>query len=289
MDVPTPPPLLALALGLACLGGATWWILRAVARSRALARLEEEGDPGAEAGAAPVGTRIGLGKVALVAAAVLAVASLASVAFPLPLPIGIALGLDAGVLVWLTLQVRARRQKLRIEEQLARAVLSARASLRSGRSPAESLRVAAEGVGAPFGPLLADAAGRLRLGEDAERALGGLTRAAPVDAVRLLVFALAVQWRSGGSLERSLDSVGTYVRDRVELQRRIESQAAPARSSVLALVGATVAVAFLAWSNDPANVGRFLASGTGEALVAAALVLQGVSLLWMWRLARVQL
>lgn len=288
MGAPTPH-VLALALGLACVGAAVWWIVRGIARSHSLARLEAGEDPAAAATTPPHSSRFGPGEIGVLAGVVLAVSGLASVALPLPLPIGIALGLDAGVLLWLALRVRSRRRELRIEEQLGRAIQSTRASMRSGSSPAESLRVAAEGVGAPFGPFLADAAGRLRLGEDVEHALAGLSRAAPLDAVRLFVFALAVQWRAGGSLERSLDSVGTYVRDRVELQRRIESQAAPARSSVLALVGATAAVAFLAWSNDPANVGRFLASPTGEALVAATLALQGASLLWMWRLARVRL
>ena len=280
---------LALALGLACVAAAAWLGLRAIARSRALDRLDVEADEAAALGAQPGGSGLGLLGAALIGGAVVAASGVAIAFSPLPLLVAVVLGLDAGVLVWLFLQVRIRRRDLRIEEQVARAVMATRASLRSGRSPAESLRVAADGAGAPFGPLLADAAGRLRLGEDVEDALAGLTRAAPLASVRLLVFALSVQWRAGGSLERSLDTVGTYVRDRVELQRRIETQAAPARSSVLALFGATLAVAFLAWSNDPANVGRFVASGPGTALVATTLFLQGGSLLWMWRLARVRL
>ncbi len=283
-----PRSALGLALGIACLAGATWWLIRAAARSRSVARLDSDPDERIEATPAPPAARGGLAGALLVAAAVVVVAVAASAGYALPWPLGLALGLDAGAIVWLALRIRAQRRDLRLEEQVARAVLSVRASLRSGRSPAESLRIAAEGADAPFGPLLADAAGRLRLGEDVEQAFRGLRQAAPLDAVRLLVFALEVQWRAGGSLERSLDSVGSYVRDRVELQRRIESQSAPARSSVLALVGATVAVAFLAWSNDPGNVGRFVNSSTGEALVALALLLQGASLLWMYRLAQVR-
>ena len=100
--------------------------------------------------------------------------------------------------------------------------------------------------------------------------------------------ALAVQWRAGGSMDRSLSSVARAVRDRVELLRRIQTQSAPTRGSVFAFVAATLGVALLMWQNDPANLERFLASGVGGALVGLSIWLQAIGIVWMWRVGQIE-
>ena len=201
--------------------------------------------------------------------------------------IAFAAGFDLGALIWVVFAVRAAGRARRSEQQLGEALRLMSAALRAGASPNDALERAASQVGAPMGPQLLEAAGRLRLGEDASEVLGALGRASTLDSLRLFSQALAVQWRAGGSLQRTLATVETFVRDRVELQRRIESQLAPARSSVLVLLGATAAVGFLAWSNDPMNVERFVASPFGQIGIAICLGLQGLSFVWMWRLSQV--
>ena len=136
-------------------------------------------------------------------------------------------------------------------------------------------------------PLL-ELSGALRLGEDVERALEALVERVPLESYRLFAIALAVQWRAGGSLERSLSVVARTVRDRVELERRIFSQAAPTRVSVFAFVIATLAIAYLMWQNDPANVENFLMSSTGIQLVGSAIWLQAIGILWMSQLSRIR-
>ncbi len=194
---------------------------------------------------------------------------------------------DLAALVYVGFSIRSRARSLRAEGQLSEALRLMTGALRAGSSPSDALDRAGSKVAAPTGPMLCKVAGRLRLGEDPDVVLGSLARDAGRGSVQLFAQALGVQWRAGGSLQSSLESVGRYVADRVELQRRIESQAAPTRASVLILAGATVAVGFLSWSNDPANVERFVASPTGEAGIALTLVLQGLSFLWMWHMARV--
>lgn len=199
-----------------------------------------------------------------------------------------AIAVDVLALVHVALRVRASRRELRVEEQLGDAVRLLAAALRSGASPADALHRSASRIPAPLHGPLAEAAGRLRLGDDPRAVFARLAEQVQTDSMRLLSVALAVQWGSGGSLQRTLLTLGRYAQDRVDLRRRIESQAAPARSAVLTLVGATAAVGFLAWSNDPGNVERFLRAPMGQALVAGALILQGLSLVWMWRMSQVR-
>ena len=66
----------------------------------------------------------------------------------------------------------------------------------------------------PARAVLLELTGRLRLGESPEGALEELATAVPLESFRLFSVALGVQWRAGGSLDRSLASVARAVRDR---------------------------------------------------------------------------
>jgi Flp pilus assembly protein TadB len=201
-------------------------------------------------------------------------------------PIACALGFDAGVVAWLWLSGRHARHLTRLEAQLAETLRLTAAALRAGIGRVDALHRAAEQIEAPLQPILLEAVGRLRLGEAPQEAFERLAARVPLETFRLFSMIIATQWQAGGSLQGTLGSVGDFMQDRVEVQQRIASQSAPARSSTLVLFGATAAVAWLSWTNDPFNMQRFFGSGTGATLVSTTLALQGVALIWMDRLMR---
>ncbi len=271
------------ALGAALALGAGVFGVRLLTARRVARRLEDE-----EAAAQPLDRSRSIPPLApaLVVAGI--GTGVAHFAFGISIPIGAAIGFDVGALTYVAFAQRSRALELRAEGQLGDALASMTSAVRAGASPNEALQRAAAPLAAPIGPRLRDAAGRLRLGEPPGQVLGVLGRGSRSDSLRLFCQALAIQWRAGGSLEHTLGSVARYVRDRVEVQRRIESQAAPTRASVLVLAGATLAVAFLSWANDPINMERFVASSMGQLGVTGCFVLQGISFLWMWRIGQVQ-
>ena len=57
---------------------------------------------------------------------------------------------------------------------------------------------------------------------------------------------------------------------------------------VFVLVAATVGVALLMWQNDPANLAHFLRSEPGSLLVGSSVWLQAIGIVWMSRLARIE-
>lgn len=201
-------------------------------------------------------------------------------------PIAGALGFDAGVVTWLWFAGRHRRHLERLEAQLAEALRLTAAALRAGLGRVDALHRATEQIEAPLRPILLEAVGRLRLGEAPQAAFERLARRVPLQTFRLFSMIIATQWQAGGSLQGTLGSVGDFMQDRVEVQQRITSQSAPTRSSTLVLFGATAAIAWLSWTNDPLNMQRFFESDMGSALVATTLALQGVALVWMDRLMR---
>jgi len=215
--------------------------------------------------------------------------ALGRLVFDLPLPIALALSLDGAILTGLVLATRDDRRDLRLEEQLAEALRLTSAGLRAGLGRVEALHRAAIQLEEPLRPLLLETVGQLRLGEDPPQTFERFAQRVPLETFRLFTMVIATQWEAGGSLQNTFASVGGFMQDRVEVARRITAQAAPTRSAILTLFAATAAIAWFSWSNDPANLERFLRSDWGAGLVATALALQGLSLFWMWRLTRVRI
>jgi Flp pilus assembly protein TadB len=213
----------------------------------------------------------------------LAVAVACCLAGARPLLAG-ALAAIAAVLVHGVLRRQVEARALRLEEQLAEAIHLATAALRAGASPTEALERATREALPPLRAHLDALVSRLRLGEDPQRALAELSERVPLHSFRLFATALGVQWSAGGSLQGSLQAVARASAERSELARRIDTQQAPTRSSVVAIVAANAAIAGLAWTSNPLNLEHFLASTTGSALLAATLWLQALALWWMARL-----
>ncbi len=203
--------------------------------------------------------------------------------------IALAVGLDLAILVGLVLATRAERRALQLESQLATWLRLVSAGLRAGAGRVDALGQALGQVGDPLARVLSGPVGRLRLGEEPEKVFARLHEAVPLESFRLFSLVLSAQWHAGGSLQNTLGSIGEALQDRVDVARRIQTQSAPTRSSVLTLIAATGAIALFSHSNDPENLERFLRSAWGDALIASALALQGGALVWIWRLTRTRL
>jgi Flp pilus assembly protein TadB len=60
------------------------------------------------------------------------------------------------------------------------------------------------------------------------------------------------------------------------------------RVSTISILGATYFIALIMWRNDPARMIGFLTSPIGKTLVAGALALQAIGVVWAARLSRVK-
>jgi tight adherence protein B len=183
---------------------------------------------------------------------------------------------------------RVQRRTALIEAQLADGLDLMVGALGAGVSVMQALEAATRETRAPLKPQLEHVLGRIRLGDDPQAVLRSLDGAVPLPTFRLFTSALSVHWEVGGSLTGPLAVVGRAIRDRIEMARRVRSVTAQGRFSVLAVMGVTYFVALVVWRTDPDRMRQFLATSLGEWLVAAAIVLQAVGVLWTARLSRMQ-
>lgn len=261
------------------------------ARNRAAARLASMIDTADGGGGGPLPPQRGgqtfPRRYRLVPPAVaLGVIVLLSMATRLPLQIGIAIGALAGVFASLLEAHRAEQQEALIETQLAAAIDLMVSSIRAGAGLLAAFESTLEEAEQPLRRYFQDVAGRIRLGDDPRAAVSDLQSRVPLETFQLFATSLAIHWEVGGSLATTLSTVGRTIRDRIELSRRVRAQGVESHASVAVVMTITYILALLMWKTNPDRLEAFVRTGIGTTLVAAAIGMQAVGLVWMSRLSR---
>jgi Flp pilus assembly protein TadB len=200
----------------------------------------------------------------------------------------ITFGTIAGLLLGQLETMRVTRTTFRIEEQLSDAIDLMVAALRAGAGAQGALENAASESHRPLRPQLDELINRIRYGEDPQHALKALETRVPLETFRLFASALSVHWETGGSLAPTLSIVGRVIRDRIEVSRRIRALTNQARASTVAVLLVTYFIALIIWRSDPQRMEMFLSTSMGQGLVAGAIILQGVGMVWTAALSRLR-
>jgi Flp pilus assembly protein TadB len=206
----------------------------------------------------------------------------------LPIIFAVSFGLIVGLLGGQLESMRVTRVTFRIEQQLADALDLMVAALRAGAGAMGALENAAGESRRPLRPQLEEMLGRIRYGDDPQMVLRSLQARVPLETFRLFASALSVHWETGGSLAPTLATVGRVIRDRIEVTRRVRALTTQGRASTMAVMGVTYFIGLIIWRSDPDRMRQFLATTIGQGLVAGALFLQGVGMVWTAALSRMK-
>lgn len=205
---------------------------------------------------------------------------------------GTAVGLAAaGAVAAVPVFVRRRRASRRataVQEQLAEGVGVIASGLRSGRSLARSIELAAGEIPAPLGPAFGRVADRVALGDPLEDALQAWALEVQGPDARVAAGVFALHRRTGGALSGALDGLAVTLRARRSAARELRSLTAQARLSAAILgllpIGFFLFLSVVARSDVEAAFGTSVGSGA----VILGFTLQGFAYLWIRRLLRVE-
>jgi tight adherence protein B len=206
----------------------------------------------------------------------------------IPLVYCVSITIIVGVIGYLIEGWNASRAALKIETQLANAIDLMVAGLSAGAGVSDSIDSAAREIGNPLKSELQEVLGRIRYGEKPSRVFEDLAIRIPLENVRLFAFTMAVHGEVGGSLAPTLSTVGKSIRDRIEIGRRVRAQSTQAQASVIGIVCITYFLGLLMWRTNPASFEEFLRNPIGANILAGAMVLQAVGLLWITRLSQLK-
>ena len=201
---------------------------------------------------------------------------------------GLAVGLLFGVMPWLRVGQQRARRVARFERQFPEALdLMARA-LRAGHAFPTAIKMVGEEVPEPLGREFRILFDEMNYGVSAPDALAHLAGRVPLADVSYFVVAVMIQRESGGNLAELLDKISAIVRARLKLLGDVRTLSAEGRLSAIILTCLPFVVALVINLINPQFMSVLWTDPVGVKLIAAALVLMILGVLWMRQIVRIR-
>lgn len=201
------------------------------------------------------------------------------------------LGAAAGLLLgsflpYLYFIIRRNRRRRAMHEQLPDVLDLLARGVRAGESLDQAISLAGEDAPAPLGIEFRRCARQLEMGLSVTATMRSFTGRVPLMESRILASSLMVQRTSGGNLAVTLERLAAVVRDRLSYRRQFRATTASGRFSgvMIAMVGPLVLLLLAIWQPD--YVQNFFRQPIGWGMIAIALGLNLIGVIWLFSLLR---
>jgi tight adherence protein B len=160
-----------------------------------------------------------------------------------------------------------------VMELMARAV-------RAGESLDQAIVQAGNSAFRVVGAEFRYCANQMKIGLSLESAIRGLAARLPLAETRILAMTLIVQRRRGGNLPTTLERLAKVFRDRASFHRQFQAATALGRSSTALIVLVALGLDAFVILGHSEYARNLLVSPMGRGLLAVAVVLQLVGVIW---------
>jgi tight adherence protein B len=201
---------------------------------------------------------------------------------------GLAGGALGAAVPLLKLRMDRDRRAAKLEEQLPESIDTLRRALRAGHPFHAAIKLVADDMDEPIAKQFALTFADINYGVDVRRALLGLLERVPSVTMMTFVTAVLLQRETGGNLAEILEQIVKVVRARFKFFRKVRTLSAEGRMSawILALVPLTLFGALSITSPDYLPI--LFQDPLGRKLVAFAVVLGLIGVLWIRKLLRIE-
>lgn len=176
----------------------------------------------------------------------------------------------------------------KVDEQMPEALDVIKRALKAGHPFMQTLKLVAEDMEEPIAREFDLVFSEINYGGDLRRAMLGMLERVPSVSVMSLITAVLVQKETGGNLAETFERISVVIRGRFKLARRVRTLSAEGRLSawILALIPLLLIGAMTYTS--PNYLPLLFKDPMGKNLVAGAVVLGMVGILWIRRVIRIQ-
>jgi tight adherence protein B len=179
---------------------------------------------------------------------------------------------------------RRIRRRQQIMEQLPDAIEMLAHSIRAGETVTQGVAAVAATAIEPVRHEFKRCHGQLELGLSMDSATIALAERLPVIESRILAAALMVHQEAGGRLAQALERLARVCRDRLNFQLQFRAATTSGRLSTLVIASAAPLVGVYLWYFQRPYFQQFFVLPYGQLVLGAAIVLQLVGLLWIFRI-----
>ncbi|HEY2252579.1 MAG TPA: type II secretion system F family protein [Planctomycetaceae bacterium] len=197
------------------------------------------------------------------------------------LPFGVVFAVLLICVPWYQVRRMAERRRLRIEDQLADAMVALSSAIRAGLSLGQALEILAEQCPRPIGEEFRQMYGEHQMGKPLERVLMETRDRLKSENFALFAAAMQASRESGGRLNETVERIAHSVMELQRLERKIVSETAQARTSAVYMALAPFAVMLMYYFFiDPENTERLFTTVPGQLILCTSLVFNLVAYLW---------
>ena len=195
------------------------------------------------------------------------------------------LAMAAGMIALVPVFIVRRTKRLAMFHQQFPDVLDLLArAVRAGESLEQAVALVGEKTAQPMAGEFRRCSRQLDMGLSIPAVARSLAARVPLVEIKIFGATLSVHRQTGGNLAATLEQLAIVVRDRSNYRRQLRATTAAGRTSVTMVASAGPLLCFYLMVFEPEYFGRLTASSLGQMLLAAAVVLETVGLVWIWRM-----
>ena len=176
----------------------------------------------------------------------------------------------------------------KVDEQMPEALDVIKRALKAGHPFMQSLKLVAEDMEEPISREFDLVFSEINYGGDLRRAMLGMLERVPSVSVMSLITAVLVQKETGGNLAETFERISVVIRGRFKLARRVKTLSAEGRLSAWILALIPILLVGAMSYTSPNYLPLLFKDPMGKNLVAGAVVLGMVGILWIRRVIRIQ-
>lgn len=181
---------------------------------------------------------------------------------------------------WYVLRRMAEIRRLKIEDQLADAMVTMSSAVKAGLSLSQALDILAEQCPKPISTEFKRIMGEYHLGKPMERCLDEAKARLKSENFALFAAAIQASRQSGGRLNETIERIARSVLELQRLERKIQSETAQARKAAVYMALAPVLILIAYYFVDTKNTVRLFTTLPGQILLAISFTLNLLAYVW---------
>jgi tight adherence protein B len=204
---------------------------------------------------------------------------------PIGLVIGVALGLIAPPII---LKNMASNRKNKFANQLVDALMLLVGALKAGMSLNQAFEVLVEEMPAPISHEFALLVKENKMGVDLNECFIHLKQRVPVEDLDLIATAIGIVRDTGGDLTEVLDNLVSTIREKKRLYDRVRTLTVQGRLQGYIMMVLPIAFSIFIYFVNPQNFMILLEDKMGQRLLTWAIISEGIGIILIQKLSRIE-